>query len=122
MLLMKSIVTPLLFPLPLCVLLMAIGLAMLWFSRRQATGRVLVTAGFLILVVLSYGVLRPALRSLERAYPPVAETGVAKVKWVVVLGGGSFSDAALPITARANAPTLTRLVEGIRMPVSYTHL
>jgi uncharacterized SAM-binding protein YcdF (DUF218 family) len=116
MFLFKKLVAPLFLPLPLCVLLMAVGFALLWFSRRQKAGKILATGGFAILVVLSYGwISHPLLRSLERAYPPPGEAAVAQAKWVVVLGGGTFSDPSLPLTARLTGGTLARLIEGIRL-------
>ena len=70
MFLFKKIVAPLFFPLPLCFLLIAAGLALLWFSRRQKTGKVIVTSGFAVLVVLTYGwVSDPLLRSLVALTP-----------------------------------------------------
>lgn len=116
MFLFKKIVAPLFLPLPLCFLLIGAGLALLWFSRRQKTGKVIVTSGFAVLVVLTYGWLSdPLLRSLERAYPPPGEAAVAQAKWVVVLGGGTSSDPSLPLTARMTGATLARLIEGIRL-------
>jgi uncharacterized SAM-binding protein YcdF (DUF218 family) len=95
---------------------MAVGFALLWFTRRQRTGRFIATSGFAILVVLSYGwISHPLLQSLERVYPPPGDAAVAGAKWVVVLGGGTFSDPSLPITSRATGTTLARLVEGIRL-------
>ena len=116
MFLLKKLFAPLFFPLPLCILLIAAGLALLWFSRRQKAGKIVVTSGFAILVVLSYGwISHPLLRSLEHTYPPPSDATVAGAKWVVVLGGGTFSDPSLPITSRATGTTLARLVEGIRL-------
>src|SRR4051812_45853002 len=116
MLLFKKLVAPLLFPLPLCFLLMGAGFALLWFTRRQKAGRVIATSGFAILVVLSYGwISTPLLQSLERVYPPPGAADVAQAKWIVVLGGGTSSDPSLPITSRATGTTLARLVEGIRL-------
>jgi len=116
MFLFKKLVAPLLFPLPLCLLLMAAGLALLWFTRRQKAGRIVVTSGFVILVVLSYGaVSTPVMRSLERGYASPAAADVAQAKWVVVLGGGSYADSSVPPGARLTGATLNRLVEGIRL-------
>ena len=116
MFLFKKLVAPLFFPLPLCLLLVAAGLALLWFTRRQKAGRIVATSGFVILVVLSYGwITNPLLQAIERVYPPAAAADVAGAKWVVVLGGGTFSDPSLPITSRATGATLARVVEGIRL-------
>lgn len=116
MLLFKKLVAPLFFPLPFCFLLIAAGLALLWFTRRQKAGKVIATSGFALLVVLSYGwITTPLLQAIERVHPPAAAADVDGAKWVVVLGGGTFSDPALPITARVTGATLARLVEGIRL-------
>lgn len=113
---LKKFLSPLFFPMPMVVLLLAVGVALLWFNRRQRAGRIVVTSGFVVLVVLSYGWLtNPLLRSLEQTYPQPDAAALAQAKWVVVLGGGTFSDPALPLTARATGATLARLVEGIRL-------
>lgn len=113
---LKKALSPLLFPLPIVVLLLGIGVALLWFSRRQKTGKVLATSAWIVLVVASYGwVSDPLLRSLERAHLPPSEAQVAATKWVVVLGGGTSADLSLPIAVRLNGATLARLVEGIRL-------
>jgi uncharacterized SAM-binding protein YcdF (DUF218 family) len=115
MFMLKKFVAPLLFPLPLCFLLIAAGLVLLWFTRRQKTGKVLATSGFVLLVVLSYGLVSgPLLRALEHSIPPPSDAALAPAKWIVVLGGGS-APPNRPITSRANATTLARLVEGVRL-------
>ncbi len=74
-------------PLPLLLLLIALGLAMIWFSRFQKSGKSLVTVGWLALLLLSLqpiadGLLRP----IENTYP--TWQGNQKVGYIVVLGGG----------------------------------
>ncbi|HXU43033.1 MAG TPA: ElyC/SanA/YdcF family protein [Burkholderiales bacterium] len=116
MFLLKKFVAPLLFPFTWCVLLLALGLALLWFTRWQKAARATLTLGVAALVVLSYGwVSDPLLRSLEWTYEPPTATALARAKWVVVLGGGTNSDPTLPLTARASSATLARLVEGVRL-------
>ncbi len=74
-------------PLPLLLLLIALGLAMIWFSRFQKSGKSLVTVGWLALQLLS---LQPVadglLRPIESTYP--TWQGNQKVGYIVVLGGG----------------------------------
>src|SRR6185503_8102234 len=115
MFLLKKFLSPLLFPVPIIVLLLVAGVALLWFSRRQKAGKILVTSGLAVLVVLSYNVANPVLRSLEHLYPSLDPSVVAEAKWVIVLGGGTSSDPALPLTARPSGATLGRLVEGMRL-------
>ena len=116
MFLLKKMIAPLFFPLPFCFLLIGVGLGLLWFSRRQRAGKVVVTSGFLLLVIVSYGTLTgPLLQSLEYSTRAPEPAALAQAKWIVVLGGGSSPDPALPVTSRANGTTLARLVEGIRL-------
>jgi uncharacterized SAM-binding protein YcdF (DUF218 family) len=119
MFLFKKIVAPFLMPVPFCVALLLIGLLLLWFTRRQRAGKLFVTAGTLLLTLLGYGFASDVLlRPLERSYTPVATTEAATgraVRWVVVLGGGSSSDAGLPPAERLSEASLARLVEGVRL-------
>jgi uncharacterized SAM-binding protein YcdF (DUF218 family) len=111
----KKLVTPLFLPFTLSLLILLAGLLLLWFSRRQKTGKVLVTLAFVTLAVLGYPDLtRPALMELERTYVPIAAVPQG-VKWVVVLGGGASADAGLPMHERAGDATRTRVLEGVRL-------
>lgn len=115
MFLFKKLFSSSIMPLSLSFLLLLGGLLLLWLSRRQKTGKVLATLGFLLLLAQGYGWgFEPALRSLEREYPPVAGLP-ADVRWVVVLGGGTSSDMALPLHSRLSEASLARLVEGVRL-------
>lgn len=100
---LKKILGPLFFPLSLCLELLLLGLLLLWGTRRQKAGKVLVTLGTILLVLLSYpwvpeGLLRP----LEQWYPPLTSVdrltspaaGQGPVKFVVVLGGDVERTAA----------------------------
>jgi uncharacterized SAM-binding protein YcdF (DUF218 family) len=125
MFLFKKIIAPLLFPLPLCLLLMAIGILLLWFSRRQRLGKILTTVAFALLLLLSYGPLPNALlRRIEGQYAPLALTvqpdanvpvSLSGVKWIVVLGGGHSSDAKIPAVSNLYPGTLFRLIEAVKL-------
>jgi uncharacterized SAM-binding protein YcdF (DUF218 family) len=117
MFLLKKIVAPLFFPMTLCLLLIAGGLVLLWFSRRQRTGKVFVTVGFVVLTALSYASLtRSTLMDLERHYAPLAILPAdSAIRWIVVLGGGASPDPEIPTTARLSEATLARVVEGVRL-------
>jgi uncharacterized SAM-binding protein YcdF (DUF218 family) len=117
MFLFKKMLANIFSPISLCLLLLLAGLVFLWFTRRQKTGKVLVSAGFVLLLALGYGWgFAPVLKSLEREYAPLTVVPAdAGVKWVVVLGGGTSSDAGIPLTSRLSEASLGRLVEGIRL-------
>ncbi len=125
MFLFKKTVAPLLFPLPLCLLLLIAGLILLWFTRRQRTGKIFVTLGTVSLAVFSHPFTAdPVLRSLESVYPPLLVGGIHSrsvphavdpVEWIVVLAGGHATDPRLPITSQISPESLVRLTEGIRL-------
>jgi uncharacterized SAM-binding protein YcdF (DUF218 family) len=113
--LLKKIAGELLSPLSVVVLILAVALVLLWFTRRQRVGKLLATAGFLVFVLMAYGLLGgPALRALEGEYAPLASPP-PDIKWIVVLGGGATSDPGLPPAQRASPATLARAVEGVRL-------
>lgn len=113
---LKKILAPMFMPLSLVLVLLVLGLIFIWFTRRQRAGKIIVTLGALLLVVLSYDPLPDAvMRPLEYEYPPMKRVVDPGVKWVVVLGGGHTSDPALPVTSRLGSATLMRLMEGIRL-------
>lgn len=115
MFLLKKIAGELLSPLSIIVLALGIALAVLWLTRRQRLGKLLATAGFLLFVGVGYGWLGgPAVRALEGDFTPMA-VPPGDIKWVIVLGGGAWSDPSLPPLYRATESTLARAVEGVRL-------
>lgn len=117
MLLLKKIVSPLLYPLPLCIEILLLGVIVLWFSRKQKTGKVVISLGVALLAALSYDAVSDVLlRPLEYQYDsPGNLEEISDVKWVVVLGGGHISDSRVPITSQISGTSLVRLIEGIRL-------
>lgn len=117
MFLLKKLLANISSPLSLCLLMLFAGLVFLWFTRRQKAGKVLVSVGFVLLLALGYGWgFAHGLKLLEQEYPPLTVIPAdAGVKWVVVLGGGTSSDAGIPLTSRLTEASLGRLVEGIRV-------
>lgn len=111
----KKIISPFLTPLSASLLLALLGLFFLWYTRRQKTGKVLVTMSTLLLGFFSYGVLCDmVVRPLELKYPPITDFQALKdVKWVVVLSGGCGVDPALPLSTYLSEASLIRLSEGI---------
>ena len=71
---LKKVIGYWLMPLPLCVVLLAAGLAWLGSARHPRLGRRLILAGLILLLVLSNErVGLWLLRPLESAYPPIPE-------------------------------------------------
>jgi len=113
--LLKKIAGEALSPLSIVVLVLLVGLVLLWFTQRQRLAKLIATAGFLLLVAVSYGLLGgPALHALESDYEPLVSPPEG-VKWIVVLGGGTMSDPAVPPMWRVTEATLARTVEGVRL-------
>jgi len=117
MFIFKKIVANLFFPLTFCTLILLIGLFLLWFIQKKRAGKIIVSAGIILLLVLSYAPFSDSLlQSLERRYPPLTNIArVSGIKWVVVLGGGNISDPGLPVTSHLSRASLFRLAEGIRI-------
>lgn len=115
MFLLKKLLGHSLLPLSLTLLLLTVGLLLLWLTRRQLIGKVLVSLAALLLLAQSYGWgFNGALRELERTYLPLQQLP-PEVGWVVVLGGGTYGDASLPLHATISSSSLARLVEGVRL-------
>ena len=117
MFMFKKIVGPLFYPVPLCLEILALGLFLLWFTRRQRAGKVVVTVGVGLLAFcsLSFG-SHLLLQPLEHRYPPLIKPSASQsVKWIVVLGGGVSSDPQLPLTSRLSEGSLYRVLEGVRL-------
>lgn len=124
MFLFKKIVAAFLYPVPLCLEILCVGLVFLWFTSKQRAGKILVTMGTVLLALLSLpGAPETLLRPLERQYPALMDLDTLKspdpegktaVKWIVVLGGGSSTDPSIPVTSNPSPETLFRLLEGFR--------
>ena len=117
MFLVKKIVAPFFFPLSICLEILFLGLFLIWFTRRQKAGKIIVSLGTIFLFLIGYGTFSNILLgSLESIYPPVTDvSALTNVNWVVVLGGGSSSNPKLPLTDNLSTASLVRLVEGIRI-------
>jgi uncharacterized SAM-binding protein YcdF (DUF218 family) len=121
MFILKKIISRFLFPLPLCLEILLVGLYLLWFTRKQRAGKALVSLGTLLLTGLSYFfTANVLLRPLERRFPSFAVTSHATVPipaphLIVVLGGGANSDPEVPITSRLSPDLMVRLAEGLRL-------
>ncbi|MBM4270554.1 MAG: hypothetical protein FJ139_00105 [Deltaproteobacteria bacterium] len=125
MFLFKKIVAPLFYPLSLILGMLTLGLILIWFTKKQKAGKIIVTMGTIMLCCLSYNFLPDLLlESLEQRFPPFAtqdNIGTSRldlthsVKWIVLLGGGHTLDPKLPVTSQLSEESLVRLAEAIRI-------
>jgi uncharacterized SAM-binding protein YcdF (DUF218 family) len=122
----KKIVAPLFAPLTLILEILLIGLVLLLFTKRQKTGKLIITSGVIMLAILGYGSFSDFLLApLERQYPPLimesadsklsSSDSIHSVKWIVLLGAGHTDDPKLPVTSQISYESLTRLVECVRI-------
>jgi uncharacterized SAM-binding protein YcdF (DUF218 family) len=123
---LKKLLSAALQPYSLLLVGMAVGLVLLCFTKKQRLGRGLLSAGLVLLALLSVGpVARSVVRPLEATYPPLlAEATQASAtmpdgspapRWVMVLGGGHAEGPSLAPIHQLSAPSLVRLAEGIRL-------
>jgi uncharacterized SAM-binding protein YcdF (DUF218 family) len=120
----KKSVTFWLMPLQAGITLMVVGILLGRCTRWVRSGRGLLLAGLLVLIVTSnrqvgFRLLRP----LESQYPPVPELSagdplpadLAACRLIVILGGGQTDFAAWPATSKLSPYALGRMVEGVRL-------
>ena len=125
MFMLKKIVAPFFYPVSFCLGILILGLFCLWATRRQRLGKVLVTLGTVLLLLLSMSFLSSGLLvPLEQRYPALlhpkkisweGEKSGTSPKWIVVLGGGHRSDPSLPPNSQISPAALGRVVEGVRL-------
>ena len=111
---LKKVLGGMMLPLPLLLLLIALGIALLWFSRFQRTGKLCVSLGWLLLLLLS---LQPVadslLKPIEDKYPTWRDE--KRVQYVVALGGGYTWNPNWAPSSNLINNSLPRLTEGIRL-------
>lgn len=119
----EKIFSHLLFPVPVICEILVLGIVLLWFTRRQTAGKILVTVGALTLLLMSNSLVSGVLlRTLEQRYHPVAlptlssgSTGSANESYVVVLGSGYSPDPRIDLDSHLSEDGLARLLEGVRL-------
>lgn len=111
--LLKKVVGELMNPLSIGLLITFVGLTALYLERLRAAKQLL-SLSFVWIALVSYGPVSDMLvRALEQSYPALIETPVG-IDYILVLGNGHKSDAALPISSQVSATALKRLNEGVR--------
>jgi|ERR1022692_131945 uncharacterized SAM-binding protein YcdF (DUF218 family) len=119
----KKVFSRLFFPIPGSLEILLLGLTLLWFTRRQKAGKIAVTFGTSIFLVLSLPwCSNLLLEPLERQFSPLVLEGdssrAAKArtaKYIVVLTGGDSPDKWVDSASRLGADTLYRLINGIEL-------
>jgi uncharacterized SAM-binding protein YcdF (DUF218 family) len=125
MFMLKKMLAPFFYPVPLCLGILILGLVFLWATRRPRLGKVLVTLGTALLLLLSLPAISGQfLAPLESRYPAAlhpdkisgeGQKSGTSLKWIVVLGGGHRSDPWVPANSQLSTATLGRVVEGVRL-------
>jgi uncharacterized SAM-binding protein YcdF (DUF218 family) len=117
-----KIVSRLFFPVPVICELLIVGLLLMWFTRRQKAGRILVTAGTFLLLVLSCDPIPTIfLRTLEQRYHPVTPASLQAAgkpggsTCIVVLGSGYSPDPSVDLDSHLSQDAVVRLLQGIQL-------
>lgn len=117
----KTLIIFCVFPLPLCIGVMCVGLIFLWNAKKKKTGKIIVTSGVLLLMLFGFPFFPDLLLgNMEQQYVTFSknknhENQFSDIKYVVVLAGGHILDPGLPITSQFSYEGLVRLIEGIRL-------
>ena len=124
---LKKLISAFLEPSTVCVLLLATGLALLWFTRRQRPGKILVVDRTGAAAAVQQPVVRRTCcwrRSRVAIRPctppsgcrrPPTPPGRRRLKFVVVLAGGHVADPRVPLDRQLGTSALARVIEGIRL-------
>ena len=113
----KKIISAFLLPLPFIVLILTVGLLLLWFTKKQKSGKIIITIGLFLLIVLG---LRPVtdriILPLENSFPKYVKTQkIPDVKYIAVLGAGQLFEKKVPVSSYLPPAAIFRLIEGIRI-------
>jgi uncharacterized SAM-binding protein YcdF (DUF218 family) len=112
--LLKKIIGFWLMPLSLSVLFIALGLLLLWFSKRQTMGKIFTTCGLALLLLFSWQpVATQLLRPIEQTY--AGFNTQQQVDYVVVLGNLVESDESVPQHSHLSSSATARILEGLRI-------
>jgi hypothetical protein len=123
----KVIIAPVLSPLAVSLGVLVLGVFLLWCSRKQRTGKVLVLVSLILHTVISVeGISGRILRTLESQYTPINLSSYTSelskgevpsdIKWIVILGSGEAAvDQSVPYHWQIPQHARVRLMEAIRL-------
>ena len=109
------------YPVPLCIEIIAAGFFVDWFTKKHKLGKILVIIGAAFFLLFStFPFPNYLLGRLEYTYPPLKDEELqdskySDIRYVVVLDGGGWYSKKLPITSNFNPASLVRITEGIRL-------
>ena len=104
----------LLMPLPFCAVLLFIGLFLLWLTRWQKSGKLLISIAAVVLITFSVRPISVMLnRPLEQMYPVFPNQ--QSVDYIIVLGHGHVSDPSIPLTSQLTEAAMARIQEALRI-------
>lgn len=120
---LARVVSPLFIPVPLICETLAVGLVLLWFTHWSDAGKVLVTLGSGLLLLLSNSrISAMLLRPLERRYAPlvlapwqVDSNTSRQALFIVVLASGYSPDPGVDVASRLAEDTMARVAGAIRL-------
>lgn len=108
-------------PLSLIVFMLSMGLLLAWLGKTRPgvrrVGLCLLLAGIASLALLAWWpISSQIIKPLEQQYPALTEAHLpAELGAIIVLGGGSQTDPAVPLTGQLGTSSLQRLTEGLRL-------
>ncbi len=114
--LLKKLFSYFLLPYPMILTLLVVGTVLLWFTKRQRAGKIVVTTALALALIFSLPLTMGwMLRPLQR-FRPLDDLSLASgARWVVILGSGYSTPARVPPNGRLDPASLERLVEGVRL-------
>lgn len=102
-------------PTTLIAILLVLGVLLFW-RTNDYIGKIFVTIATVIFLMLSVDpVTSYLLHDTEDPFVAFDSSKHKNLKYVVVLGGGILPNTKRPLSSQLTSPTLTRLVEGIRI-------
>lgn len=111
---LKKTIGSLLMPMPVFLILLALGLWLFWRKQRRRAVQAMVSA-LAWITLLSYAPFSSLLLSpLESQYPRWTPDD-STVRYILVLGSGHDDDARLPLSSWPHGIGLARIVEGVHV-------
>jgi len=101
------------------VILLIIGIIISYYLKKTNTGKILIIAGFIIVILTSTAFIPKILaENLENIYNPliyVDNIHICHPLNIIILGSGYSDDNSITPNDQLNTTTLARLSEGVRL-------